>query len=101
MPRTHDCQNKCGETCDCGNLESKCTYCQSCLNADISAQCDYCTNRATLECPGCEDLFWCVEHESEVDNGCDTCRCAVCNTYPCECEGEDDDDDTEKKNDDD
>lgn len=72
---SHECENLCGETCDCDGKKGKCTYCSNCTD-DVTAlsQCDYCTNRATLECEGCGDLFWCVDHEDSQPDMCDTCR---------------------------
>lgn len=98
--KTHDCANKCGEKCDCDKSKSNCEGCKDCTDCSATIQCDYCTKKATLECPGCEDLFWCVDHEDQVDHGCDSCRCPVCDTYPCECEDAEADEDDENEEDD-
>lgn len=101
MPRSHQCQNDCGEICDCGKTAKDCTGCKACTeNVPALSQCDYCTKRATYECPGCKDLFWCADHSDMANDGCDscrcdeceTCRCDECETCPCECETQDGED---------
>lgn len=73
--KKHGCQNQCGEGCDCSNTIEQCVFCTQCTeNVPNLSQCDYCTNRATLECEGCHDLFWCMKHEDAQSGKCDTCR---------------------------